>query len=370
MSAILRLYAANISQVHEAVEIGNAHMHRKMMEFYSASSGEHGGPSGQNKYFTEKLDKYSKIAWYRGERKNNWKLEPTMYRVEIGNAEKRRLSRDEMVLAEEYRKQHFSARAYHKISEKPVESVEWQEVMQHHFVKTRLMDWSEQLNIGLLFALESFVADPDDERYKSRRWGASPVLWMLNPTLLNAKVYRKIRDSEKLIGDAVNEFIDHDAVKEYICEELRSGRGIHLDSYKYPLTNIVSLSQLEAKRRAMLARLPGAILSKEFDPFHYMLLRIYSDGVMSDEALPPLAAMHPYHSGRIEAQRGVFTIFPFPASNGEMISMNESSICDDCLCEIRLSDPDTLQAELRREGYGLSDLYPEIEVIGRRLEWM
>ena len=45
---------------------------------------------------------------------------------------------------------------------------------------------------------------------------------------------------------------------------------------------------------------------------YYVLGRIYSDGyILEDRKIPPLAVVHPYHSERIKAQKGVFTVFPF-----------------------------------------------------------
>ena len=63
--------------------------------------------------------------------------------------------------------------------------------------------------------------------------------------------------------------------------------------------------------------LQNLLKQKEFNPYYYLLLRYYADGlpVFIDESqeedfLPPLAVLQPYHSIRIKEQKGVFTIFP------------------------------------------------------------
>ncbi|MDR0489976.1 MAG: FRG domain-containing protein [Oscillospiraceae bacterium] len=316
------------------------------------------------------MSEEANITWYRGHTMSSWKLEPSLFRMKTESGDVKKLTREEVLLAEEYRRHHFSSRTYHKISDKPVENIEWQEVMQHHFVKTRLMDWSERLDIALLFALESFVANPEDNRYKYDRWNASPVLWLLNPTLLNVKVYDRILSCRQLFAEATREFPMKQGMDTHLWNEMREGCGKYLFAYRYPLTNIVSLSQLEAARRASLAQLHEELFLNEFNPFFYMLLRVYSDGIPNDGILPPIAMLHPYHSERILAQRGVFTLFPLPDKHGCSRPMEDVTDCADCLCEIRITDPDTLQREMRGDGNGLTDLYPELEAFGRRLEWM
>lgn len=54
------------------------------------------------------------------------------------------------------RKEHHIAKNYHFMDKEPRTSVEWMEVMQHHGVKTRLLDWSESMIHPVIFSLECF----------------------------------------------------------------------------------------------------------------------------------------------------------------------------------------------------------------------
>ena len=50
---------------------------------------------------------------------------------------------------------------------------------------------------------------------------------------------------------------------------------------------------------------------QEIPMMYYFLIKIYSMGyILKDRVLPPLCVVHPYHSERIKAQRGFFSVFP------------------------------------------------------------
>lgn len=80
-------------------------------------------------------------------------------------------------LREEYRYQHFMARNYDKTDYRGPHSIfEWQEVMQHFFSKTRLMDWSESLFAALEFALEAYLIPYSNREIIEKRHKLQPTL--------------------------------------------------------------------------------------------------------------------------------------------------------------------------------------------------
>lgn len=94
--------------------------------------------------------------WFRGHEYTHYNLQPNIFRGAkyMFNAQETYSNNH---LREEYRYQHFMARNFDKTDYREPRSVfEWQEIMQHFFSKTRLMDWSESLFSSLEFALEAF----------------------------------------------------------------------------------------------------------------------------------------------------------------------------------------------------------------------
>ena len=115
------------------------------------------------------------------------------------------------------------------------------------------------------------------------------------------------------------------------------------------------------------------------NPYYYILSRIYSDGtILSERKLPPLAVVHPYHSERIKAQHGVFTVFPFYSEKEkdddcrEMginpDAMENNAIAGSVLHQIIITNPKKIAYELIHNGMDDSWLYPEMPVVSNAIE--
>jgi FRG domain len=98
------------------------------------------------------------IVWYRGHQNSNFQLLPSLLRLDGGLTKEKEL--------------------FIKWSQRSIGLLErrtspWEILfdMQHYYVPTRLLDWSEVLGIAVYFAT----------------WGTplSPCVWMLNPLTLN-----------------------------------------------------------------------------------------------------------------------------------------------------------------------------------------
>ena len=373
---ILTQYASSLAEVYAAAKVA-AWKHDYESECYL------------NNYIGEKKPKLpsgrnTPVLWFRGHEKSWWNLEPSLLRERFSAtsfepAEKWSPNYEQSKLQESYRLQYISARAYHIISDKPANNIEWQEILQHYWVSTRLMDWTENLNIALLFALEPFIANPEDDTFKVKRIEAEPTIWIFNPALSNAKLYDIISNDEDAICDAVRVFFggaeqNEDKViktAREIRNYLHSNRDSIFDAHEFRGSNLVSLSRLAELRASAGANLLQMLKTAEFNPFFFLLLRFYNDGIKLFRELPPLAMIHPYHSQRIAAQKGAFTLFTFPKSdngNEKITPMNLYPGWDNCLCKIRLTDPQAISDELVRIGFSREDIYPELEVFGKEAE--
>lgn len=328
----------------------------------------------------------SGAMWFRGHEYTHYNLEPNIFRKAnyIYNNQKTYSNNH---LREDYRYQHFMARNFDKTDYREPHSVfEWQEVMQHFFSKTRLMDWSENLFSALEFALEAFLIPYKNLEIAEKRHKLQPTLWILRPSILNEKVYDTLLSEEcNLIIDRTLADFEESAVLN-IKKELINNKEIYFwlkDAREQNFNGIVSLTALEDLKRSYSGREKKALERMEINPFFYMLLRIYADGIpVETGTVPPLAIIHPYHSERIKAQKGVFTVFPYyiPNENEKKIQAMELDFnpiameymekCQDCLYEIQLLNPSRIAAQMRRIGYKDSDLYPDTQRAAQDIENM
>jgi hypothetical protein len=153
------------------------------------------------------------------------------------------------------------------------------------------------------------------------------------------------------------------------------------DSHESAMNGIFCLAALEGLRSSYSDRVLNAVRNFEFNPFFYLLLRYYTDGTPVEfGCLPPLAIIHPYHSQRIRAQKGAFTVFPhyIPSAeqtelkkkgiNTALMAMENMSACQDLLYEIRITNPNRVARELLSSGERRGNLYPEMQVFSQDIE--
>jgi FRG domain len=108
--------------------------------------------------------------WFRGQRCWEWGLSPKIYRPPYDGADE-----DEIRL-------EFQSQAIQLISGRvPASKWDWYFLMQHHFVPTRLLDWTENSLIALFFAVEEEKTDCDS------------VVWVIDPWWLNENLHLGLR---------------------------------------------------------------------------------------------------------------------------------------------------------------------------------
>lgn len=112
-------------------------------------------------------------AWYRGHSKSQYKLVPSLFRYKLGLKHERNLM------------SVFQTQSANLIPLSLSSSWEILAVMQHHGTPTRLLDWTESIDVAIFFAV----------------WGncRDPVIWILNPFRLN-----QISVNENVIFDRLD----------------------------------------------------------------------------------------------------------------------------------------------------------------------
>lgn len=329
--------------------------------------------------------------WFRAEASFDYALIPSLYRrrwkgVQIvrGDSEEQYSN---MHYAEDIRTQHYHAKNYHYLAKEPSSRIEFLEVMQHHGVKTRVLDWSESSTHSLLFALEPFYSEKADNFYQ--RNTINPCIWVLDPSGLNLEIIEELGKDQILQKELMAELeltdcqqgkvlnrIKNLSSKDAIMEYMEDNGAQHID-------NILNLSEIYDEIVRERYRIKSLLVEGEaFNPVYYLLARIYADGyLLNNYKLPPLAVVQPYHSERIKAQKGVFSVFPFYKDdrrsqdielyekfrlNPESMSYNK--IAKKHLYKIILDRPQKIAYEILANGMNESWLYPEMPIASNEIE--
>lgn len=323
-----------------------------------------------------------KSLWFRAESCIQYSLIPSLYRdrVEQSSASEKYTR---LHYQEELRVQHYQAKNYHYFQNVPASRIEWLEVMQHHGVSTRVLDWSESSTHSLLFALEPFYSQKTNSFHV--RYQLSPCVWVLDPNGLNADLIRLLRNAsrlqEELLGELVMSPTEIDRVRERIAniyaeENMENEFGCKDTGH---ITFIANLSEMEKNIEKNRSRIKELLLDGTCNPMNYILARIYSDGFpIEDHKLPPLAVVQSYHSERIKAQKGVFAVFPFYFPNDKNSvwknvginpdSMSYNKTVQKHLYKICFESPQRMAREALENGMNESWLYPEMPIVSNEIE--
>lgn len=322
------------------------------------------------------------ILWFRGQSNANYSLIPSLYRrknVQILKDTYTKYTRAHY--AEDIRTQHYIAKNFHLLSKEPSSRVEWLEVMQHHQMYTRVLDWSESSLHSLLFALEPFF---DNGKYREAdRRKSLPCVWVLSPKKMNKNNLESLEKDKELQKCLLSDLEAKLYEKQKILDNIRK----YSDFEYYAQTEdtchidyIFNLSSINDEVLRDRERLKELLMQGEvINPYYYLLSRVYSDGyVLPERNLAPLCVVHPYHSERIRAQRGVFTVFPFYRDQpGDSVfrelginpdAMEQNDSARKCLRQILINDPQKVAMEMMGNGMYDSWLYPEMPVVSSEIE--
>ncbi len=349
------------------------------------------GDIGEN-VFRNTKKAIGRPLWFRGQENENYTLLPSLYR-----GRKNRVNAtntySKISLAEEYRHQNFSARVNHLTSTSPKSRVEWQEVLQHHFGKTRFMDWSESLETAVHFALEPFVDTKNTQDNRIRRATNTPGIWVLNPYRLNEHVYDFFADTvnAKYVDGALKNLFTNSELGKMVSkmqQALKENKDLYFnfgdeEMIDVAINGFLSICILDEHYHYNAGNMKQMLKEFEFNPFFYLAVRYYADALSVDadintKLLPPLASVQPYHSERIRAQRGTFTIFPnycrteeaaqLAGTKMDVVAIESQKSIADCFCNIRLCDPVRIAKELIYAGERRPEVYPDIQIYADYLE--
>ncbi len=347
---------------------------------------------GQN-VFKSTNDAFGRPLWFRGQGTEAYVLVPSLFR-DRENIQNANQSYSTLSLAEEYRHQNFSARVNHLTQTHLQSRVEWQELLQHHFGKTRFMDWSESVETAVNFALEPFIDTKDTEDNRRKRAGLTPGIWIVNPYRLNERVYDFFTDvsNELYIEKALKNIVPNSArriaMAAAIRNELKNNKDIYFNFSSEKVIDIainglVSVCILDEHYHYNAEHMEQMLANCEFNPFFYLIVRYYADALpveadVGSALLPPIASVQPYHSERIRAQRGTFTIFPnycrteaamqFANTKMDVVAIESQRSLSECFCHIRLCDPARIAKELIYAGERRTEMYPDIQAYADYLE--
>lgn len=337
-------------------------------------------------------DSFGRPLWFRGQNDDK-SLVPSLYRTRDNQCNSEG-SYSKISLAEGYRFQNFSARVTH-LAPTPLKSkMEWQELLQHHFGKTRFMDWSESVKTAISFALEAFIDTKDDKQKAYNRSTATPVVWVLNPYQLNEHIYDFFSSTPQgldFIKKSLETLYSPDKIAPLayrIKNELKTYKNVYFNftdngNVDITINGLINMCMLDDYYRTHAYNMANLLEKYEFNPFFYLLVRYYADALpvnatVNTDLLPPLASVQPYHSERIRAQRGTFTIFPnyyrseeiceFAGTPLDIIPIDSQRMIADCFCKIRLCDPVQISRELISAGERRPEIYPDIQIYADYIE--
>jgi len=349
-----------------------------------------------NEISKQKSNSKTVPLWYRGHEQASYHLLPSILRVSAPDdlnpsvkfMQNRNKSYNTNNAKEEYRYQAIRSRAYHKVHSMPESQYEWEEIKQHYYMKTRLLDWSESAIIALIFALNPLISNYENQDFCKRRNDISPCIWVLDPKKLNEQVYDVFCNNTEgtfpLIEKALTGMHFKQNIKllaNNIGTEMQKNKSLYLgkgDDDPF-ISGLVSLSVLNFMRMEAQSQFDTLIETSAFNPYFFLLLRYHLDGVgVPAGSLPPVASIHPYHSSRIEDQKGAFTSFPnyiinektddIRLSGMDICSMEMQEKADDYLYKIRLLNPYRIAEDLLVMGERYTSVYSEIEQYAVDLE--
>ena len=253
---------------------------------------------------------------------------------------------------------------------------------QHFGIYTRFLDWSTSAFHALVFALDHYFDSTVDEKKHL------PCIWLLKPQLMNKKIIESIASNEKLHEEYIKRFHkltdkEINKIKDYLITASNNVNN-HVFLQSNPSNNwrgidyIYDLAYFDRLLKKFENDSLSSLCHSSINPWFLIMAHAYINGdSFGDELLSktPLAIIHPLNSNRINAQKGVFTIFPFPTkaeyeknNSIDYMKMEYNPRLKGMLCKIEISNPHLISNELKMLGIRKTWLFNEPDYISREIE--
>lgn len=154
--------------------------------------------SEYQKYIEYFQNRWGRALWFRGVANSSYKLIPKIYRKKIWKYDS--------ICAYDITNQFIHRAKGHLPNSTAFEKWEWYQIMQHHGLPTRLLDWTEGHLIAMYFALRYCSAD------------SKPCVWVLCPYNLN---YIVTKDDSIFYTDKTTRDEDDKVIDNYISDRTK-----------------------------------------------------------------------------------------------------------------------------------------------------